>query len=159
MPDAAALSRQLTSAGLDCYSIGDEGWLGTVLRIDAGDALRAIRALAEADYVMLADLLGADTGDGLELTWHLRSFAADEELFVKAAVAYDAEVPSVWTVYAAALYPEREAAELFGLTFRGHPNPKRLLTSDESGPFLLRKSTPIRTRAQVARPGVRDGEE
>ena len=33
--------------------------------------------------------------------------------------------------------PEREAAELFGLSLSGHPNPKRLLTTDGMPPLLL----------------------
>jgi len=38
---------------------------------------------------------------------------------------------------------------LFGLTFSGHPNLKRLLTSDEVDVFLLRKDVPIRTEEEV----------
>lgn len=179
MPDATALSRLLTSAGLVDFSIAEEG-LGSVLRLSGADtALPALRALHGAGYAMMVDLLvadlgeesgeSADAGDGgererpvralgapapLEITWHLRSFAVDEDLFVKARVAYGAEVSSAWTVYPAALYPEREAAELFGMSFAGHPNPKRLLTTDEVG-YLLRKSTPIRTYDELARPGIR----
>ncbi len=37
---------------------------------------------------------------------------------MKATVAYDGEAPSVWHVFPAALYPEREAAELFGMRSR-----------------------------------------
>jgi NADH:ubiquinone oxidoreductase subunit C len=46
--------------------------------------------------------------------------------------------------------PERETAELFGLSLSGHPNPKRLLTTDGVPP-LLRKSVPVRTEEEVRR--------
>jgi NADH:ubiquinone oxidoreductase subunit C len=97
---------------------------------------------------MLADMLGTDTGEGIELTYHLRSFARDEEIYVKANVAYDAEITSVWNIYPAALLPERETAELLGLTLAGHPNPRRLFTTDGVPP-LLRKDQPVRTVEEV----------
>jgi Ni,Fe-hydrogenase III component G len=52
-------------------------------------------------------------------------------------------------VHPGALYPEREIAEMFGLDLCGHPNPKRLLTTEDSPPALLRRSTPIRTDEEV----------
>jgi hypothetical protein len=56
---------------------------------------------------------------------------------------------SIWDVFPAALMPERECCELFGLRLSGHPNPKRLLTTDGCPPFL-RKEVQIRS-AQVVR--------
>ena len=157
MRDATALSRLLAGAGLTPSSVTEEP-VGIVARIEPDEVLAALTALAADTYAMLVDLLGADTGSGIELTWHVRSFASDEDVYVKALAAYDSELPSVWTVYASALYSEREIAELLGLTLIGHPNPKRLLTSEEAEPNLLRKSTPIRTREELVRPGVRGGE-
>ena len=54
----------------------------------------------------------------------------------------------MWEIYPAALFPEREAAELLGMTLTGHPNPKRLLTVEGTEP-LLRKSVAIRTAEEV----------
>ena len=102
-------------------------------------------------YDFLVDLFATDTGERIEVTWHLRAFARYEDLYLKALVDYDGEAPSVWRVYPAALYPEREAAELLGMSFPGHPNPKRLLTTDGTEP-LLRKSVLIRTAEEVRRP-------
>ena len=110
---------------------------------DVVSALAALKA-SELAFVMLVDLLGIDTGEELEVSYHLRSFARDEEMHVKTRLPYDAELASVWEVYPAALMPERETAELFGLTLAGHPNPKRLLTTEGVLP-LLRKSVPVRT--------------
>ena len=71
----------------------------------------------------LLDLLGTDTGEEIELTYHLRSFTRDEEIYVKTRVPYDAEIASVWNIYPAALLPERETAELFGLMLCGPSQP------------------------------------
>jgi NADH-quinone oxidoreductase subunit C len=98
------------------------------------------------------DLFGTDTGSAIELTYHLRALEGLREIFMKTVVVYDGEAPSVWRVFPAALYPEREAAELLGVSFAAHPNPKRLLTTDEVSEPLLRKSVAIRTPGEVAIP-------
>ena len=124
--------------------------LGVVVRVPHADAAATLAALKESalGFVMLVDMLGIDTNEDIELIYHLRSFARDEELYVKSTLPYDGVLHSVWNVYASALLPERETAELFGLTLAGHPNPARLLTTDGEQP-LLRRSVPIRTLEEV----------
>jgi NADH-quinone oxidoreductase subunit C len=148
-PDVNAVQRTLETAGLEA-DVESSG-LGVLCRIAPGRVAGALGALHGDGYEFLVDLFANDTVEGLELTYHLRSFAADTELFVRCRVPYDGEVPSVWRSHPAALYPEREAAELFGVDFRGHPNPKRLLTSDEVGTYLMRKNVPVRTHEEVMR--------
>jgi NADH-quinone oxidoreductase subunit C len=128
----------------------EETTLGVVCRCDAADVVKALTALkdCELDFQMLADMLGTDTGEDIELTYHLRSFSRDEEIYVKSVVPYGAEIVSVWNVFPASLLPERETAELFGLTLSGHPNPKRLFTTEGIEPLLL-KSVPVRTTEEV----------
>ncbi len=149
LPDATAVKHILTAAGLAGVDV-ETTTLGVVCRARTADVARVLETLrdSELDFAMLVDLLGTDTGEQIELTYHLRSFARDEEIYVKTVVAYDAAIRSVWNVYPSALLPEREAAELFGLMLAGHPNPKRLLTTDGVAP-LLRKSVAIRTPEEV----------
>jgi NADH:ubiquinone oxidoreductase subunit C len=125
--------------------------LGEVVRLEAPRIADALAALEESGFDFLVDLFATDTGERLEVTWHVRAFSQRSDLYLKAFVDYDGFAPSVWQTYPAALYPEREAAELFGMTFTGHPNPKRLLTIDGTEP-LLRKSVLIRTAEEVRRP-------
>lgn len=149
LPDATAVSHILSAAGVSDAVVATET-LGVVCRIESASTLRALEALrdCELDFRVLLDFLGTDTGEEIEVTYHLRSLARDEELFVKTVVAYDGELHSVWNIYASALMPERETAELLGLSLIGHPNPKRLLTTDGVEP-LLRKSVLIRTVEEV----------
>jgi NADH-quinone oxidoreductase subunit C len=125
--------------------------LGEVVRLEAATIADTLAALYESGYDFLVDLFATDTGERIEVTWHVRAFAEHADLYLKALVDYDGAAPSVWHIHPAALYPEREAAELLGMTFTGHPNPKRLLTSDGAEPFL-RKSVLIRTAEEVRRP-------
>ena len=136
-------------AGIPCEATEER--LGQVVRLDADRVCDALAALQTVGYDFLVDLFGTDTGARIELTYHVRAFATHEDLYVKALVDYDGEAPSVWRIHPAALYPEREAAELLGMSFPGHPNPKRLLTGEGVGP-LLRKSELIRSAAEVQLP-------
>lgn len=147
-PDASSLRRSLQ--GVDAACEVEESALGIVARIAPGAVRDALAVLKGAGYESLVDLLGCDTGEAIELTYHVRSYASGHDAFVKTEVAYEAEVASVWNVYASALMPERETAELFGLTLAGHPNPKRLLTTDGVEPLLL-KRVAIRSVEEVKR--------
>lgn len=145
----SAVNAALASAGISA-EVTAEG-IGTLVRTSPEAIVDVLAALRDSDaaFAFMVDLFGTDTGEAVELTYHLRSFVRDEEVRVRVAAPYDSAVPSVWRVFPAALYPEREAAELLGLTFPGHPNPKRLLTTDEVEVPLLRRSVPIRSAEEV----------
>lgn len=148
-PDAAVISSILNAAGVHEAQV-EETTLGIVCRVLPGVTVEALEALkaSELDFKMLVDTMGTDTGERIEICYHLRSFTRDEELFVKTDIAYDGELRSVWNSYPSALLSEREIAELFGLKLAGHPNPKRLFTTDGTAP-LLRKSVEVRTAEEV----------
>ncbi|MGB4581696.1 MAG: NADH-quinone oxidoreductase subunit C [Coriobacteriia bacterium] len=146
--DATTISALLADAGVAAEV--ESVLLGTVAHVAAGDVLRALAAFKAGGYESVVDFDGTDTGEAIELTWRLRSYAQDCVAFLKTTVPYDAEIPSVWNIYPSVLMPERETAELLGLTLAGHPNPKRLLTTDGIPP-LLRKSVLIRSEEEVKR--------
>jgi NADH-quinone oxidoreductase subunit C len=139
----------LAAAGIPAESNAEA--LGAVVRLEAPRVADALGVLREAGYDFLVDLFGTDTGERIELTYHLRVFASHEDLFVKVLVDYNGEAPSVWRVFPAVLYPEREAAELLGMSFPGHPNPERLLTTEALGP-MLRRSEQVRQAGEVQLP-------
>ncbi|MDI6844449.1 MAG: NADH-quinone oxidoreductase subunit C [Anaerosomatales bacterium] len=136
-------------AGIEGAAASEER-LGVVVRVGRGSVEETLAQLKAAGFDSLVDLLGTDTGEHVEITYHLRSYEAEQDVFVKTAVPYDGELASVWQTCPAALMPERETAELFGLTLSGHPNPKRLLTTDGVAP-LLRKDVAVRTPEEFRR--------
>lgn len=148
LPDVTVINSILS--GADTAGTVETTGLGVIVRVSLDDAARVLSALKTSDlgFDFMVDLFGHDTGEAVDITYHLRSFSRDEEVYVRAEVAYDGTLPSVWEVYPAALMPERETAELLGLSLSGHPNPKRLLTTDAVGP-LLRKDSAIRTGEEV----------
>jgi NADH-quinone oxidoreductase subunit D len=139
-PDPTTVNGMLQHAGVTA-SIEEVASLGVVCRVQPADTRSALSALKDGSlaFDFLVDLFGIDTGEAVDAVYHLRSFSRDEEIYIKVALAYGSTLQSVWDIYPAALMPERELAEMFGLSLSGHPNPKRLLTTDGCPPFLLKE--------------------
>ena len=70
-----------------------------------------------------------------------------------------ASVPSIIDVFAGADWHEREAHEMFGLVFDGHPNLAHIYLPTEFEGHPLRKDFPLLARAVKPWPGVVDIEE
>lgn len=149
-PDATRIAKALEAAAIRSAAVEEVDKLGVVCRVDAAELPGALAALksCDHDFSFLADLFAIDTGEAVDVVYHLRSFARDEEMHVRMTLPYGGDLASVWELYPAALMAEREAAEMFGLTLSGHPNPKRLLTTDQVPPLLL-KSVAIRGAEEV----------
>ncbi len=97
------------------------------------------------DYLL--DLSGVDQfGEEprYEVVYELYGMAKGEWLRLKVKVSEDSlEVPTVSTVWATADWHEREAFDMYGIRFKGHPNLVRILMW-EGYPFHpLRKDFPL----------------
>lgn len=71
----------------------------------------------------------------------------------------DAEIPSLTGVYGGANWHEREAAEMFGIAFSGHPNLTHLYLPDGFEGHPLRKTYPLLSRKVKPWPGSVDVED
>jgi len=150
LPDATKLHSVIAKSG-SAVEI-EESSLGVLARVPVEAAFDVLSALKSEGYGFLVDLFAHDTGEGLEITYHVRDFGRMDDVFVRAAFPYDATIRSIWELYPAANFPEREAAELFGFSLEKHPYPARLLTTDGCEPYL-RKSVEVRTAEEVRRRG------
>ncbi len=84
-----------------------------------------------------------------EVVYLLLSLKTNERMMVKIRVPEDdLEVSSVTSLYKAATWPEREAFDMFGIRFKGHPNLKRLLMWDDFPAYPLRKDYPLEGRGE-----------
>jgi NADH-quinone oxidoreductase subunit C len=104
--------------------------------------LTALRTLRDAHgyryYVLGA---GTERDTAYEVLHALRNLESGDTMFVKVAVPKDApEVDSIAFVYAGAEWQEREIYDLLGVTFRAHPDLRRILMPDEYTGHPLRKS-------------------
>jgi NADH-quinone oxidoreductase subunit C len=79
-----------------------------------------------------------------ELNYHLLSLKLLERVRLKMRLRDDNPVaPSVTSVWSGANWHEREAFDLFGIQFSGHPDLRRLLMPDEWEGYPLRKDYPV----------------
>ena len=148
--DANLVLSALRDAAITPISVGEESKVGFVVRVDLADAVATLATLRGADLGLdtLLDTFGRDTGEEIEVTYHLRASQGSADVYVRTSLAYGAILPSAFDVYPSCYMPERELCELYGLMLTGHPNPKRLLTTEGMLP-LLRKTTPTRSREDL----------
>jgi NADH-quinone oxidoreductase subunit C len=103
-------------------------------------------------YDYLSDVTAVEFRDleqPIEVVWHLRSLPYRRFLRVKVLLEKGDElsVPSVWDIYKSADWMERECYDMFGITFAGHPDLRRLLMWEQyKEGYPLRKDFPLRGR-------------
>jgi NADH-quinone oxidoreductase subunit C/D len=142
-----AFTRQMTCDGVPTL------W-GTVGNFR--DLLRFLRSEAEPRYRMLFDLFGIDERlrnqrDGqpesdFTIVYHLMSFAAGGgDIRIKVPLVGETPtIPTITDLWPNANWYEREAWDMFGVTFSGHPNLRRILLPPWWEGHPLRKDYPAR---------------
>ena len=105
----------------------------------AGVAAR-LKADADAGYETLNWIAGVDRGTSFEVVYHVYSWKTNTyiELHVDLARAKP-EVDTVTGVWPAADWHEREAWDMVGIVFTGHPDLRRILLKDDFVGHPLRK--------------------
>jgi NADH-quinone oxidoreductase subunit C len=95
-----------------------------------------VRQLFFAKGCRLSTATATETHRGLEVLYHF-SHDATGRYYCPRVVMTDRDQPrmrSIAPIVKGAEWIEREMAELFGITFEGHPRPERLLTKDHPKP-------------------------
>ncbi|HEX9254250.1 MAG TPA: NADH-quinone oxidoreductase subunit C, partial [Candidatus Angelobacter sp.] len=106
----------------------------------------ALHLREEEKFDMLADLTAVDwpkREKRFDVVLNLYSFPKNERLRLKVHAADAEEVPSVVSIWPTANWLEREAFDMFGIIFSGHPDLKRILLPDEWQGYPLRKDYDI----------------
>jgi len=116
------------------------------------DVLVWLKGTAGQDYNYLVDVTAVEYRDRerpLEVVWNLRSLASRQDLRIKVELDPRGElaVPSVVDLWAGANWLEREVYDMFGVTFTGHPDLRRILMWETYAEgYPLRKDFPLRGR-------------
>lgn len=98
-----------------------------------------------------------DLDEGFAVVLHVYSVTDRVHVRLRTRVAKDAaELPTLTGVYRGASWHERETAEMFGITFAGHPNPKPLLLPVEFEGHPLRKDFVLASRVAKTWPGAKE---
>ena len=106
-----------------------------------------LRDDAELQFDSLRDLCGADyyrPDDRFEVVYNLYSLKNNFRLRLKVRVdEADVHVPSVTGVWKGANWLEREAYDMYGIMFDGHPDLRRIYMPEEFEYYPLRKDFPL----------------
>ena len=131
----------------------------TVARKAWVEAARLLRDHPDLDYKLFLDLCGVDYLDRedkderFEVVLHLYSVSRKHHVRLKTPVpGADPKLPTLTGVFKGADWFEREAWDLYGIVFEGHPNLTRLLTHDSFVGHALRKDYPTARRHVLKSP-------
>jgi NADH-quinone oxidoreductase subunit C len=119
--------------------------------------VEAARSLREAGFAVMIDMIPVDLHPSeprFEVSYLLLNpggeGAAAARLRLKVRIsAADARLPSLSGVWPAINWAEREAYDLFGIQFDGHPDLRRILLPDDWEGFPMRKDYPVQIRQAV----------
>ena len=105
-----------------------------------------LRDDAQCQFVSFIDCCGVDwpgRAERFDVVYHLLSPRQNLRIRVKVMTSEDAPVPSLTGVYPGADWFEREAYDLYGILFTGHPDLRRILTDYGFEGHPLRKDFPL----------------
>lgn len=110
----------------------------------------------ECDYFTF--LSGVDwEEEGFEVLIALFSYRWRNTVILRVRLpAESPRMPSITGVFGGANWHEREAAEMFGITFDGHPNLVHLYLAEDFEGYPLRKSFKLASRTYKQWPGAKD---
>ena len=116
------------------------------------EAMRYLKETPGQDYDYLVDVTAVEFRDRerpLEVVYFLRSLTRKADIRIKVELQQSDElaVDSVYSLWHGADWLEREVFDMFGITFRGHPDLRRILMWETYAEgYPLRKNFPLRGR-------------
>ncbi|MBL8550677.1 MAG: NADH-quinone oxidoreductase subunit C [Hyphomonadaceae bacterium] len=121
----------------------------------AADILAILRFLRDDKkclFQTLIDICGVDypeRGKRFDVVYHMLSMRLNQRVRVKIETDEATPVPSVVGVFPVADWFEREAFDMYGILFSGHPDLRRLLTDYGFQGYPLRKEFPLSGHVEV----------
>lgn len=103
-------------------------------------------------FACIVDVCGVDypaRPQRFDVVYHLLSLKQNLRIRLKVVTDEDTTVPSICSVYAGANWFEREAYDMYGILFTGHPELRRLLTDYGFDGYPLRKDFPLTGYVEV----------
>ena len=116
------------------------------------EVLTTLRDDPGCRFEVLLDICGVDwpaREKRFDVVYHLLSPRLNQRVRIKLETDEDTAVPSVIGVFPAANWYEREAYDMYGILFSGHPDLRRLLTDYGFQGYPLRKDFPLTGYVEV----------
>ena len=118
----------------------------TLRRETIVSVVRELRDDSAYRFISIVDVCGADypaRDERFEVVYHLLSPTTNLRVRLKIRTDEAGTVPSITSVFPGADWYEREAYDLYGILFSGHPDLRRLLTDYGFDGQPLRKDFPV----------------
>ncbi|MEL6748032.1 MAG: NADH-quinone oxidoreductase subunit C [Pseudomonadota bacterium] len=110
------------------------------------DVVSLLKNDQQANFQVLIDICGVDypgRDRRFDVVYHFLSPRRNQRVRVKIRTDEDTPVPSIIDVFPASNWFEREAYDMYGILFSGHPDLRRLLTDYGFDGYPLRKDFPL----------------
>jgi NADH-quinone oxidoreductase subunit C len=110
------------------------------------DVITFLRDDERCRFASLIDICGVDYPDRderFDVVYHFLSPWLNHRIRIRVSASADTPVPSIVDLFPAANWFEREAYDLYGILFEGHPDLRRLLTDYGFQGHPLRKDFPL----------------
>jgi NADH-quinone oxidoreductase subunit C len=153
--DLAELGKQI-AAGLPGAVRGQKIALGELtIDVEPGEIVRVLKYLRDDPnclFKLLIDICGVDWPERekrFDVVYHMLSLAKNIRIRVKLETDENTPVPSVVRLFAVANWFEREAFDMYGISFADHPDMRRLLTDYGFSGYPLRKDFPLTGHVEV----------
>jgi len=138
-----ALKEKFGEAVLSTVEFRGEHTINATLAM-AKPLLKYCRDELSFDYLVdLSSVDHAGEEPRFEVVYELYGYSHNQHLRVKCRVAEEGEVPTVSDIWPTADWHEREAYDMMGIKFAGHPDLRRILMWDGYPYFPLRKEFPL----------------
>lgn len=124
----------------------------TVKRDDILDVLQFLRDDTQTQFWNIIDIAGVDypeRKERFEVVYHLLSPRLNARIRIKISTDEETAVKSATDLYPGANWFEREAWDMYGILFSGHPDLRRLLTDYGFEGHPLRKDFPLTGYVEV----------
>ena len=109
--------------------------------------IKEIKSSSELGFDFLLDLTAAELDECFEAVYHLMNLKNNQIIRIKVCLDKDnPSIDSITGLYKAADMQEREAYDLLGINYDGHPNLKRILCPDDFEGHPLRKAFSVQDR-------------
>lgn len=110
--------------------------------------LKSCKESSDLDFAMLVDLTAVDWMDSranrFEVVYQLLSISKKLRLTIRVELPEDKpQIATATGLWSGANFPEREVWDMFGISFVGHPDLRRILMYDEFKGHPLRKDYPV----------------
>ena len=144
---AASLGSEIVRSTLVFGELTVQTTVGAVHHV-----LAHLRDDPECRFIQLIDICGADypaRASRFDVVYHLLSLHKNQRIRVKIETDEQTPVPSSIDIWPSANWYEREAFDMYGIQFSGHPDLRRLLTDYGFSGYPLRKDFPLTGYVEV----------